>query len=91
MPIIEKSPPRKINIAKGMTPISLVLSGKLNTPVPMALANNAKIDPLRDPSCIGPKYLYTNLRLSLPSSVKDSLISAFDKTDYLFCYSVSIM
>jgi hypothetical protein len=55
MPIIENRPPKKINIAKGITPIYRVLYGKLNTPVPIALANNAKIDPLKDPSCIGPK------------------------------------
>ena len=61
MPIIEKSPPKKINKTKGITPIYLVLSGKLNSPVPIALANKANIDPLNEPSCIGPKYLYMNL------------------------------
>jgi hypothetical protein len=49
IPIIENKPPKKINTANGITPIYLVLYGKLNTPVPIALANNAKIDPLKEP------------------------------------------
>jgi len=52
---MENKPPIKIKTAKGITPISRVLSGRLKTPVPIALANNAKIDPLSDPSCMGPK------------------------------------
>ena len=72
---MENKPPKKINTAKGRTPISLVLSGKLKTPVPMALASNAKIAPLNDPSCMGPKYLSTNLlSRSAASSTSGSLM-----------------
>lgn len=35
---------------KGIKPISDTLNGKLKIPVPIALANNANIDPLKDPS-----------------------------------------
>lgn len=60
MPIHENSAPRKMNIAKGITPICCVRKGKLNTPVPMALANNAKMEPRSEPYFMGPKYLSMN-------------------------------
>lgn len=41
----------------GKIPSFPTLRGRLKIPVPIALANNAKIAPLKEPSCIGPNHL----------------------------------
>ena len=51
-----------------MTPIYSTLKGKLNIPVPIALARRVKITPLKDPSDIGPKVRRSQDRLTGASS-----------------------
>jgi hypothetical protein len=57
MPKTEKIPASKANAKKAMTPIYSTLNGKLKIPVPMALANNVKIAPRKEPSLIGENVL----------------------------------
>lgn len=71
-----------------MIPIYLVLSGKLNKPVPIALASSANIDPRSEPSCMGPKYLEIKFRFFSSSvsmrGTEGSTVSPDVMTETLF-------
>jgi hypothetical protein len=58
IPKYEKNPPIKTYITNGTKPICETLYGRLNIPVPIALAKSAKMDPLIAPGPNGEKVLW---------------------------------
>jgi hypothetical protein len=57
IPMYEKRAEAITNSKKGKMPTLLMRYGKLNIPDPIALANNANIDPRIAPAFIGAKAL----------------------------------